>query len=514
MTTYRIHPAIGIARVGNSKTGYFIGPERPGQAPQESYKEGDKKSILRQGARFRVYEYDEAGKPVREITSAEAEITWKVHLVNRKAAGPKIFDVGDRNPGIPPELLIIDPGERSILGGDPGPLALAGKCLGSDVLLGELRTEVGGQLVVLGGYGRSFSPTGKKLEGTFNNREWCDDTADGRVSASLRFRGQEPVEAQASWVITAPPDFAPPIGNVISLYDVVYDVALEGFGFHHDPLLAAGNVFFEQHVFPLLERTAHAWWVDLTAANQAMGKGHAPGMKGDFLKEDMLKLLRDNNPNPESPAFKVRNQVFARLRKPDGTGGTMPRLNPEYDTGRNPALPAWKYKVMERWAKGDFEPQGSFEPECDPHPFDLDKAALDACVGASFYPGIEAPRSLRDQPELYGAPFRIAGHVPPGLITQGLAVPWQTDFQACSSGWWPAVRPNNVFRDGKRQLWAEGVGKEEMVEKWMRLGFVLPSGVANPPFIEKERDPELVFDLELLLASATAISPEIQGDVR
>ena len=30
-TTYKIHPAIGIARVGNSPDEFFVGPERIGQ---------------------------------------------------------------------------------------------------------------------------------------------------------------------------------------------------------------------------------------------------------------------------------------------------------------------------------------------------------------------------------------------------------------------------------------------------------------------------------------------------
>lgn len=32
-TTYKIHPAIGIARVGNSPDEFFIGPERIGERP-------------------------------------------------------------------------------------------------------------------------------------------------------------------------------------------------------------------------------------------------------------------------------------------------------------------------------------------------------------------------------------------------------------------------------------------------------------------------------------------------
>ena len=65
--TYRIHPAIGVARVGDSPDEYFIGPEAPGVPPSltnpsdssaqpGSYKDRQHR-IKRQGARFRIYEY-------------------------------------------------------------------------------------------------------------------------------------------------------------------------------------------------------------------------------------------------------------------------------------------------------------------------------------------------------------------------------------------------------------------------------------------------------------------------
>jgi hypothetical protein len=64
---YRIHPAIGIARVGDSASECFVGPEAPGvppslnrpnapRDPSAGYKD-DQGRIKRQGARFRIYEY-------------------------------------------------------------------------------------------------------------------------------------------------------------------------------------------------------------------------------------------------------------------------------------------------------------------------------------------------------------------------------------------------------------------------------------------------------------------------
>src|SRR2546426_12598147 len=96
---YKIHPAIGVARVGNSPSTFFVGPEVPGspgvdltaqggETTVTKYKAGGK--IKRQAARFRIFEYERGtGGKVKlngEITAGPAVIEWKVDLVNRKAA--------------------------------------------------------------------------------------------------------------------------------------------------------------------------------------------------------------------------------------------------------------------------------------------------------------------------------------------------------------------------------------------------------------------------------------------
>src|SRR4051812_15934252 len=116
---YRIHPGIGVARVGSSPTDWFIGPEAPGVAPLPTGPFRDVHGLIkRQAARFRIFEYRFAadGKlaGLREITAADASIVWTVRLVNRKAAG-EIFPPGDgatmRNPAVPDRAsLVIDSG--------------------------------------------------------------------------------------------------------------------------------------------------------------------------------------------------------------------------------------------------------------------------------------------------------------------------------------------------------------------------------------------------------------------
>src|SRR5690242_9146427 len=93
-----IHPALGIARVGNAPADeYYLAPEIPGRAADpgpQGYKNKDGQ-IRREAARFRVYGYNSAGEVVKEITAEEAEITWEVHVANRKAAWYKFLNALD-----------------------------------------------------------------------------------------------------------------------------------------------------------------------------------------------------------------------------------------------------------------------------------------------------------------------------------------------------------------------------------------------------------------------------------
>src|SRR5262245_45798599 len=152
---YRIHPAIGIARLGDSADDFFIGPEAPGvpstlnkpdgsSAQPGKYKDQQHK-IKRQGARFRIYEYTEdaagAATTVREITATDAQIEWEVHLANRKAAAPKLIGTGRRNAKQSQSDLIIDPGPQRISGTNQAMKPLRGKFMKSiDVQLGDLLT--------------------------------------------------------------------------------------------------------------------------------------------------------------------------------------------------------------------------------------------------------------------------------------------------------------------------------------------------------------------------------------
>src|SRR5258708_1369953 len=203
----RIHPAIGIARIGNSPTEYFIGPEVPNPVPPPpgGYKDPQGR-LKRQGAQFRVYGYDAQGQVVAELTAANAEIAWTVHVANKKAAWydfvvaldiPEAADTHAplRNAWVSAadrHKLIIDPGPRSVSGRNQKSAPFStGRFFDTPVDLGELLTDADGRLIFLGGRGVSGSPFPGNTMTTFaNNSGWYDDISDGPVTAQVKVGGR------------------------------------------------------------------------------------------------------------------------------------------------------------------------------------------------------------------------------------------------------------------------------------------------------------------------------------
>src|SRR5262249_23666976 len=211
--------------LGNSPDEFFIGPEKPGVHPRAPGGFRDSHGrIKRQAARFRLYAYDRKGKVLGEITSKEAHVEWTVHLANTKAEW-KEFDGLNRNAPrrnadvVDRTSLIIDPGARTITGRNQAARFDTGKFLGTTIDLGEIHSDGKSRLLVLGGMGRSSSPTGRPLTTFANNDGWHDDVSDGPVNATLTLKnGSRIFHAIGAWVIVGPPSFAPPIDHVITLY--------------------------------------------------------------------------------------------------------------------------------------------------------------------------------------------------------------------------------------------------------------------------------------------------------
>jgi len=194
-----------------------------------------------------------------------------------------------------------------------------------------------------------------------------------------------------------------------------------------------------------------------------------------------------------------------------------------------------QYFFLQQWAAGHFEP-GSAE---ETHPGQvLTRAVLENCVGGALSPGIETTWIARD-PAIYAEPFRIRPRLPtpdplslgfdpvtglePGDLTRYMALPWQADFNECSTQkiqgrvmwWWPAQRPASVYlpaegKAGEATMPASSLGPQvpwigsdddptarnylafadhlEMLRDWDKLGFVLDVGKpGDSRFVEVAR---------------------------
>ncbi len=449
ITSVKIHPAIGVARLGNSPDEFFIGPERPGQFldPAGGFKDAQCR-VKRQAARFRIFAYHDDGT-IQELTAADAQITWTVHLANKKAV--------TRNSGSAADLT-IDPGPRTLnqpnqrKGFDNGTITLPGASAVT-VPIGEVRTNDQSQLLVLGGFGTSASPTGASIGSFLDNAGWYDDIADGPVTATVTlhaFPGNT-FNAEGAWVIVAPPKFAPQIQNVITLHDRVFQMAVSQ-GWLAGPAVPS----YTNDIYPILQRARDTEWV----VNVFGAHGWA---------------------DPVYDPASLREMIFNRLANPGGGGGDMPEL-------QSATLTTTQYEVMEKWKNNNFNRDwaGPPVPDAQVTPLGLDFVALGNCVGAAFYPGIEAggiaATPIIDATKYVGAadPLRLNhAALSAGDISEFMALPWQADFKACGTNWWPVPRPNSVIPQGTTsyQAWDRGVGNyAAMVSDWNKLGFVIRQG--------------------------------------
>jgi L-Lysine epsilon oxidase N-terminal/L-lysine epsilon oxidase C-terminal domain/von Willebrand factor type A domain len=447
-TTYKIHLAIGIARVGNSPGEFFVGPERIGERPEPpgGFKDAQCR-VKRQAARFRIYAHHDDGT-VEEITDAEADITWTVHLVNSKAANP------GRNNTESAADLTIDPGARTLNGPNQGQLFDNGviRFSGAPVTtvpLGEIRSDDENHLLVLGGFGKSASPPGSGFEDFWGNDDWYDDVSDGPVTATVRIRATNATPpVVGAWVIVAPPKFAPHQDSVITLYDRLLQVMATA-----GHVTAPTTTSYTQDVYPILQRARDTKWV-----------------------EDVFGAHSWADPVISNAQ---RQAIFARLSQPSGGASDMPDLN-----GSDNRLTQIQYDHMTRWKDNNYTNDWVSvpAPQAATTPDGLDRAALEACVGGAFFPGIEAGGlDAASRPIVnatnYSEAFRL-NHavVQPGGITHTMALPWQADFMACADNWWPVPRPNDVIPQGQSSSvkWARTLsGFGDMVDKWHTLGFVV-----------------------------------------
>ena len=146
---------------------------------------------------------------------------------------------------------------------------------------------------------------------------------------------------------------------------------------------------------------------------------------------------------------------------------------------------------MRKWSENSFtrDWNGIPGPDAPITPGNLDRASLEACIGAALWPGIEAGQYLLRKDIWNQFPRLNATMVNPGDITARMALPWHTDFLECDENWWPVARPHQVRPERMPNTYKEWAGQirgyKKMVDEWDTLGFVIPHGTQ---FLEVEAE--------------------------
>ena len=468
---YRIHPAIGIARVGNAdRSSFFIGPELPGLGPIGDAKVGTRvpsfKSsgkIKPQAARFRIWEYAEKNgvlEPQREVNLTEkdcASVEWTVHVANRKASffrfayqqGEESRAAARRNASITdPRKLELDPLPRSISGANHAPVEFrkgTSKNPARELwpnpppspsieYLGELRTDDAGRLIIIGGMGLSSGRPGALLatgtNDTFNNDGWFDDVSDGPVTAVLTLkttRGTQVVPVEPAWVICGPPDFAPMLSNQVTLYDVLYDMAARqmpapiGEGIFNTILsgLVDINLEFQGTKPAKLKRYKPSFDQEIYPILRRGQEAIFVFEALKFFHTSLSKYGALGDPSAATQA--ARQAVFDRIHVPN-TAGNNGRSNMPLMHGDAYAQPAHKhfmctvtetqYALLERWVTGNFiKTAGTFPPAKPTWMTGISPHGLDRAALENCVGGALGPGIEVSwqirHPKLYTDPFRL-----------------------------------------------------------------------------------------------------------
>ncbi|MBU1621059.1 MAG: CTQ-dependent lysine 6-oxidase LodA [Gammaproteobacteria bacterium] len=463
----RIHPSVGVARLGNSPEQFYLAPEKTGQLPFEADPFGNKGEpvhqfkdyagrVRRQGQAFKLLSED--GTELTLDNPNVQSIQWTVHLANKKAAwyqyselqGNLLYGqensyqqqkVPFRNPDQTTEQdrqkLIIDPGPRSLAGRrqsigfdkDNAPLGYPVSyppgivTYGTAITtLGDLLTDDLGRLIVLGGYGNAGGD--KALTSYGGSDTWHDDISDGPVYCTVTYQDGSS-EQLSAWVVVGSPDFAPEIVNISTLSDTMFDVGVRFYNLV--PEIYSNGQFnpdfranYQRDIEPLVERLSRYQWVANVQAMSAFNSRQFDyADNSDANKANRQQyfsyfrgLNKEGDPSADQPQQVLFKDNFPMLPLNSGSNSVSNELIMKFL-----ALNETQQFLLSQWAVGRFDSNH----DAAPYPVNpLDQGSVGNCVGLPMCPGIEVTWSMQN-PAVYAAPYRIADEKGPnGYNSTGL----------------------------------------------------------------------------------------------
>ncbi|KZN33640.1 hypothetical protein N474_19365 [Pseudoalteromonas luteoviolacea CPMOR-2] len=451
-------------------------------------------AVKKQAQNFYIYKCDEQGNPVEKLKLTDGDkVTWRVEVANKKSfwydynnaldlslhtqgSGNLSKNVSKhrlapamtakrRNPNVITNSLrkqLVISSQGSVSSDNNTQVPLRGKFPANEpdtnnrlsdllnlqerhnVLQGSIECDNEGVLRFYAGNGISQALSPSSLNTDFaDNSNWFDDICDGRVTAVVELKNGDTFEIQdeqsSAWVATTPPDYAPQIEPIVTMYDMVSGAALK-----EQDLDNLTTQFSD--VFPILYRLYRMQWV-----NQADFTDNAVNTQIRELNSELgFAQLLDNSASAKS----LREGIFNQFRNPlfdqdidvDDPGQSSnewvsnSRIIPSKDETNIAAKPAtsslklpfypndgidypgspvqwfaippFMYQHLQNWAAGDFsvtqvekesantiEELGLFYSEQfknSPNSALLcARGALDALYGGGFHPGVELTWPMR-----------------------------------------------------------------------------------------------------------------------
>ncbi|KZN67272.1 LodA/GoxA family CTQ-dependent oxidase [Pseudoalteromonas luteoviolacea] len=451
-------------------------------------------AVKKQAQNFYVYKCDDQGNPVEKLKLEEGDkVTWHVEVANKKSfwydynnaldlslhtqgSGNLSKNVSKhrlapamtakrRNPNVITNSLrkqLVISSQGSVSSNCQAQVKLSGKFPANEpdksnrlsdllnlserhnVLQGSLECSSDGVLRFYAGNGvsQALSPSTQNTDFA-DNSNWFDDICDGRVTAIVELKNGDTFEVSdeqsSAWIATTPPDYAPQIEPIVTMYDMVSGAALK-----EQDLDKLETQFSD--VFPILYRLYRMQWV-----NQADFSDNAVNTQIRELNSELnFSELLDNTASAKS----LREGIFNQFRNPlfdqdvdivdpdqssdewvnnsriipskDMTD-IAPRPvtsslklpfypNDGIDYPGSPvqwfAIPPFMYQHLQNWATGDFtvtqaekdssrtiEELGIFYSEQFKHSKNsallCARGALDALYGGGFHPGVELTWPMR-----------------------------------------------------------------------------------------------------------------------
>lgn len=580
---FRIYPSIGVARLGNGpadKDQVIFSPEIPWANLYETdnnYLTEDGK-VKKQAQRFYIYECDGNGVPVQQINPNEYDIRWTVEVANKKpfwydfnnsldlsiisenknvspdfaankiAPGigatqrnPNVLNMAPRTPdgydfrkelvNRPDAVTVNSEFTKTEIGGEfpfkkNGTSLLARHLNTTDqtVNLGTVEYD-NGTLIFYAGDGVSAALNPSDVNTDFaDNSNWYDDICDGRITASITSKTDSTVyhlndALSAAWVTTAPPDYAPQIQPIATMYDMMTGASNEDF----DPSFGL--------VFPLMYRLYRMQWVNLgdflsPSFRETIDKLTADGKfrclfekgpEGDAVRTEIFNMFRNpaypiNNepiiPSNSTTSISVKGLGTDELKLPyyPGDGINYPGSPAQWF-----AIPPLLYDQLRLWKEGNFETiEGQFNNidelgeyyrqkflaaanDASKKPLLMTRAVMETLYGGGFHPGVELTWPMRHN-LIYAQNSEVFKDVYEGHGLFGLrevrinsATPEQqqaiffNDFglQMVSEDIRESMQPGNE----KSWLWKITPGD---LTKWMGIPWQSDAGSCQNVFIEKQ----------------------------